>query len=564
MLVVVGLVLRAWATFSGFFYWDDYLLAGRAARIGLSADLLLHDHDGHFTPGAMLVTWVVTRLSPMSFTFPAVVMILGQVAAAVLFLGLLVAIFGPRRLVLVPLALFVLSPLTLPSTVWFSAALNLLPMQIAGCLLGLSLVRNAREPARRHVVGAATAYAFGVLFFEKSVLLLAVAAGLAWLMADPSVPGALRRTWQRQSALAMTPAVLTLAYLVLYTARMSPRTRLPDSPSVLWDTVRRGLADTVGPALVGGPVRWTPVGWGAAITDPPGWLVWLASAGVVAFVGITSWLRRRARVAWALAGAYLLLDLAVFALTRSAGPAGALVVQSLRYTADASIVLGLAVGWALMPPLGAPDDARAARAATRLASRRRGLSVHPDLARRRRASVHHTGRQVTGRRRPVGSPARPARAHLRAVRAREAISPGLVGVRAPGPAAEDRSAHLAAAGPRRSGAPGASGGPGPSCTRRTGGGLRVARPPIRGHPLGRPALRVGLDRRLLYLAGAPTRGTVQVGYGRVYDVRFRRGLNDMFLSANGGGQDIRIRLEAPGTTACVGDATVGLVSRAGS
>lgn len=57
---------------------------------------------------------------------------------------------------------------------------------------------------------------------------------------------------------------------------------------------------------------------------------------------------------------------------------------------------------------------------------------------------------------------------------------------------------------------------------------------------------------------------MQVGYGRVYDVRFRRGLNDMFLSANGGGQDIRIRLEAPGTTACVGDATVGLVSRAGS
>ncbi|HSR22308.1 MAG TPA: hypothetical protein VLW53_02075, partial [Candidatus Eisenbacteria bacterium] len=358
-LVLAAGVLRGWATLSGYFYWDDYLLAGRAARVGVSADLLLFDHDGHFMPGAMLVTWLVTKIAPMSYLLPALLMILAQLAAGAAFYFLLREIFGRRALTLVPLALFLFTPMTLPSSIWWSAAVNLLPMQIAGSLLGLAVVRNARTPSRRLVAGATAAYVLGLLFFEKSVLLLIVAGGLAVLMADPTRPGAVRRAWRRQRALAVSLTLVTAGYLAVYkTYLSSTHLHVPADPSVLTETYHRGLSDTVGPALLGGPLTWTPTGWGSAISTPPSWFVWTSLLALAALVGLTGYLRPRAAPAWLLAAGYVAVDLTLFAVTRLVGPAGAVVIQSTRYTADAALVISLALGFALMAPQGADDVSR--------------------------------------------------------------------------------------------------------------------------------------------------------------------------------------------------------------
>lgn len=583
LLVAAALALRTWATFSGYFYWDDYLLAGRSARIGLSPELLLYDHDGHFMPGAMVVNWLVTSLAPMSFGLPAAVMVLGQALAAFLFLRLLLEIFGERRLVLVPLGVYVLGPMTLASSVWFSAASNLLPMQIAGSLLGLAVVRNARRPSRRHVVQAVAAYALGLLFFEKSLLLLLVAAGLAYLVADPSVPGALRRAYRQQRRLAPALVGLTLAYLVAYTARMSPRTRLPEDPSVVWETVRRGVADTVAPMLLGGPLTWTPAGWGSAIASPPTWLVWMSLATMAVLIAVTSVRRRAARDAWVMAGGYLCLDLAAFVVTRSAGPAGALVVQSTRYTADAAPVICLALGWALMAPLGSapgraplPDSWPAAhRTAARVVMASAAAAV---LAAALVSTVRFTDIWRDNASRPYVTAAETSlhRADPSVPLLDQPVPPFvLYGLASPYHLASWVFAPLADRPPIGSSTsrllllddrgrlvPGvvqgrtARNGPDGGCGWR----LSSAEPTV--IPLDGPLYEWDWTLRVGYLASRPATGTVRVGFGRTYEVPYRPGLNELFVNANGGGQDVSLRLDDPAGEVCVGDVTVGLAHAA--
>ena len=70
-LIAVQLVIRAVLAFSGYFYWDDLILVGRAGTQGLfSPGYLFDDHDGHVMPAAFLVAGVITRLAPLNWIGP--------------------------------------------------------------------------------------------------------------------------------------------------------------------------------------------------------------------------------------------------------------------------------------------------------------------------------------------------------------------------------------------------------------------------------------------------------------------------------------------------------------
>jgi len=104
----------------------------------------------------------------------------------------------------------------------------------------------------------------------------------------------------------------------------------------------------VAPALIGGPLDWSAVGNGAALAEPPAWLVIVAAELLALLVIASVAVSVRARRVWAWAGAYLVGTLLLAALGLPVPLADPTFVQGLHSTADATIPLALAVGTSLV------------------------------------------------------------------------------------------------------------------------------------------------------------------------------------------------------------------------
>lgn len=349
LVVAAGVALRAWVTVAGYFYWDDYILQGRAWRLPFGAELLLYDHDGHLMPAAMALQWVVTALAPGQYAWPVAIMIALQAAILSAAAGLLLTEFRRTWALLLPLGILALSPLTLPAGTWWSSALNALPLQLAFVLAVWAFLRWQRTGSRWAAVLSLVAWVLGLPFFEKSLLIPIALLGLCFVLdtsrsAWRAVVWHLRTHWLYWG----TTLVLMVAYFI--GNRLLIETALP--PDRNWSLV----ADFVGlsgaaaiTALLGGPWHWIPVGYGSAIGDAPPWLGWVAAeVAFVVMVG-TSLLRPRAWRAWAWAWAYLALGVAVIALARISSDVSPGITQGLRYVADSSIAFIFALAFALLP-----------------------------------------------------------------------------------------------------------------------------------------------------------------------------------------------------------------------
>ncbi len=183
-LIAVQLVIRAVLAFSGYFYWDDLILIGRAGTQDLlSAGYLFDDHDGHVMPGAFLVAGGITRLAPLEWIAPAISLIVLQLLASLALLRALHVILGWRPVLLVPLTFALFTPLGVPAFAWWAAALNSLPMLAAMAWVCADAVLLVRTGNQRYAVTGLLVYVGGLLFFEKSAVIPFVAFAIAALLA---------------------------------------------------------------------------------------------------------------------------------------------------------------------------------------------------------------------------------------------------------------------------------------------------------------------------------------------------------------------------------------------
>ena len=167
---VGGLALKAFVAFRGYFLVDDFLFQGRAARLPFLTNLT-QEHAGHLMPGGMLVAWISTEAAPLNHTF-AVLVTLGAVAVSyAVCWRALCTLVGRRPAALGPFLVYCLTPLLLPATVWWAAALNALPLQIAAWIAVDHYVRYRRTGAARDLAVTLAAVAGGLMFFEKAVLI---------------------------------------------------------------------------------------------------------------------------------------------------------------------------------------------------------------------------------------------------------------------------------------------------------------------------------------------------------------------------------------------------------
>ncbi|MGI5217286.1 hypothetical protein [Nocardia sp. CA-290969] len=342
-LIAVQLAVRTWVAAHGYFYWDDLILTGRAGTYPLwSGELLLHDHDGHFMPLAFAVSWLVTAVAPLNWPVAAAVTLLMQAAAAGAILRLLLMLLGRRRVLLIPLAFYLFGPLTLPAFAWWSAALNALPLQFALAWVAADALALDRTGRRRYAVSGVVVAAVSLLFFEKAVVVPFVAFAVVLLRRSVDGRGmAVRAVLRRGAGLWAGSAVLLLTWALVYLAVAGISTGDGGSGEMAHLLPRAAWAGVV-TALLGGPwgwERWVPSApWAVA----PDWAVWVAWILLAAVVLATIRARPVVWRVWAAAALYLTAVQIPVVLMRAGPNTVDELMMSLRYLADAAVVLTVA------------------------------------------------------------------------------------------------------------------------------------------------------------------------------------------------------------------------------
>ena len=369
LLIAVAVILRAWVSASGSFYWDDFVVSGRGGALPLfSRDLLLYDHNGHLMPGGFFLGGIAAKSAPLDFWVPLIEIVILQLLTLWMSLRLLRRLFGTRPLILVPLGLLAITPLTLPPSTWWSAALNLLPLMVATAGLGLAAARHAAQPTWGSAVLGALWLVAGLVFFEKSLIAIVTALAVWSLVSGTSAsPSAFLRDLPRGKRLWLVLIVVTVLYLMVYRSLATEGFRQLATPDVTLRLIILTIVAGVVPAMVGGPLDWTALGFGAALGNPPTWLVAISAQLVGAFVVVACVVVRKCRVPWLLVGLSLVIDLGTLLLARGGASTDGSLGQSLRYTADSAIIIAIALGASLMPVEGTAPDAGQVRLRARLA-----------------------------------------------------------------------------------------------------------------------------------------------------------------------------------------------------
>ena len=365
VLVAAQLVIRTWVAARGNFYWDDVVLVSRAGTMPLlSSKFLLFDHAGHLMPGAYIVAGIATRLAPLEWGLPIASLVIMQALASLAMLRLLRLLLGWRPALLVPLAIFLFSPLTLPSYAWWAAALNALPLQAGMAWVVGDAIRYYRTGRTRYVVSGTVVLAVTLTFFEKALMVPFVAfAAVALSLRVAGEPAPIATTARRGAKLWLWSGLVVAGWGWLYISTIgsylanSAGSAGSAGPGRSLDIVVRTVSDGLLPALLGGPWSWTRLGVSSPWATPPQVLVVLGWIGVVAVVGVTMLRKRRVGAVWLLAGTYIAADLAVMVLGRSSDLTPIVLGQTLRYVADSVVVIAIAVALVLRAPTRAPKRA---------------------------------------------------------------------------------------------------------------------------------------------------------------------------------------------------------------
>lgn len=343
-------VARAVLLGGSWFNQDDFYLSGRAYDADLTLGFLVRDTAGHVNPLQQLTYWLVAHAAPYSWATVAVFVLALQTAATVVLWLLLTRLLGERWSRVVLLAVFAWAPLTLATTLWWSAAMGLWPHVLCSLLAVHLLVRWRQGDARPGwaLVAILATTAVGLLWHERAVLVAPVLYGVAVALADEATG------WRRLWAALRRFRWLWLAQVLLVTGFLVGHGLLTDveGGESTWrqrlEVTGSFLGRNVVPGILGGP--WAGELDGGAVR-PALWVV--IASGLLALAGAVLVLRRGGparRWGLALLVGYVAADLLLL-LSGRAG-FGSIIGLDPRYSSDTihAAVLCLALSLRGAPP----------------------------------------------------------------------------------------------------------------------------------------------------------------------------------------------------------------------
>ncbi len=352
-LIAVQTILRGWTCVRGYFYLDDLAFTGRSMDYPLwSVTYLSLPYNNHVMPGAFVWVWLTTHAFPLQWLPVAAVMIALQLGLSLLIYRLLVELFGRRPAILVPLAIALLSPISLPAFLWWAAALNQLPQQLAIVAALLFHVGYLRTGRLRLALAGPLVVLAGLLFSEKTLLAVPLLVGLTVAyFTSGGFWARVRQTLRRDAPVWVGYAVVAFPYLAYYVVQVPSPLRPAAAGHDVADLTTQSLFRATIPGLLGGPWQWTRIGAAGARADPDAFLVVVAFlvAGVVVASSLVLW--RRAGRAWLVLLGYSALNLGLLARSRATF-IGPVIGTEYRYQTDVAIVAALALALATIPVAG--------------------------------------------------------------------------------------------------------------------------------------------------------------------------------------------------------------------
>ena len=356
-LIAIELWWNAALLGHSYFRQDDYYTFDHALASGFTWKYLLHVAAGHMVPLGFAIAWVLARVSLYNWALTSVVVLAFLVAACFALLRMLRTLFGNRPAILLPLVVYLFSPLSLAAVAWWSEAIETLPLELAIFMAVDAHVRYLRGGRLRNVAAATGWLLFGMATMEKgavvSLLLLALTSAFfvegRWAAA---VVTAVRRYWR---AWVLYGTVLA-GYCVLFFVQLPGSSTQPSNPGPVSHVL--GFASTlVGttllPGALGGPWRWSVVGYGYAQASPPAALQQLSWAVAAIVVAVSCAYRVRAWRAWAiLLGWIVTADMLPIVIGRLGTQPAALLGVQARYLEDLPPLLALCLGLAFLPLVG--------------------------------------------------------------------------------------------------------------------------------------------------------------------------------------------------------------------
>ncbi|HEY3682059.1 MAG TPA: hypothetical protein VGL93_03425 [Streptosporangiaceae bacterium] len=355
-LIAVQLVWKHDLLNRAYFINDDYIYLYRAVTQHLGWDYLMYNYDGQIMPVGFAIAWVLAHTAPLSWAAASGVTLAMQAAASLAVLYALRVLFGPRWVILIPLAVYLITPLTVPTLGWWAASLNNLPMQIA---LPMAIAAHVHY-LRRGSYGYALQAAGWILLAQASYLkggiiplvLLALTSAYyvsgAW---DRNLLATLRRHGRVWALYGGLMALQAAVYLMRWnsgtrTHLLSPK--FGQSLSFTW----RLVGETFVTYAVGGPWTWVTAGidYGtprpSAVQVVAGWLV------LAALVALSVRYRRVAHRAWIILFAYVLLADVLPPLLGRMAVIGPIIGFETRYVADAAPLVAILGALAFLPLAG--------------------------------------------------------------------------------------------------------------------------------------------------------------------------------------------------------------------
>ncbi|MFC7549632.1 hypothetical protein [Plantactinospora sp. GCM10030261] len=346
LLIVGSLVWRASITTRGYLTQDDFPLISQADAASLGPGHLFTLYNNHLMPAARLLTWLTHRLTEFDYWPYATLMIIGQTVVSVAFYRLLRLMLPATWGLLLPLCLFLFNPLTLEVSAWWAVGINLLPMQLAMIMAIGAQVRYLRTRRRRHLVALALWVVLGLVFFEKSLLVVALVFLLTVCLYAPGGPlravlTAVRRWWPAWLVLTGVSLVFLAGYLSLATSSL----RRPTSGGEVATFLQQFFGQSLTTGLLGGPWNWLDASDGPAVAAPTLAQQRVSWVLVLALVGATLWLRRGVALrGWLLLLLYAALSAGLIGATRLGSGFSGVAGLVPRYIADVLLVAALCVG----------------------------------------------------------------------------------------------------------------------------------------------------------------------------------------------------------------------------
>jgi hypothetical protein len=362
LMIVAQLIWKAHLLHGLYFVRDDFHDLDLAIEHPLSWSYLTYIFDGHLIIGLRLVAWLMVRTSLYNWGLASAVTLAFTAAASLACYRALRTLFGDGPRILIPLVFYLLTPLTIATFAWWSSAMESIPLQLAIFMALTSHVLYVRTARIKHLVAAGFWVAFGLIFFEKTLvlplLLFVLTAG--FLVARRGLLGgarlALRQYW-RAWALYL---VLMICYTVVLAIAFRSSIAQPHAPQATGGVallIGDLLKDSFLPGAFGGPWQWYPTFF--VIAGAPPFLEWVSVAAAAIVIVVSVLARRAVWLAWAmLAGWIFTADLLPLVVGRIGTILPALLGLDIRYVADAAPVAAICMGLAFWPVVGVPSTQR--------------------------------------------------------------------------------------------------------------------------------------------------------------------------------------------------------------